>query len=131
MDRYDSLGIGNRDTLIHSIEYSGNNDKYQFLVDFALSVIEPCSTVGLSELEINENSIEIYPNPVSCQFTIGGELNLYKIEILNATGQIYQTLNTAENSYTIDISNLPIVLYLVRVQNLNNNLITVQKILKE
>lgn len=42
MEKYDSLGIGNKDTLIHSIGDSTNTDRYQYLIDFALSVIETC-----------------------------------------------------------------------------------------
>lgn len=42
VDTYEELGIGNTTTLIHSIGDSGNSDRYQFLVDFALSVIETC-----------------------------------------------------------------------------------------
>ena len=42
MDKYEDLGIEDRSTLIHSIGESDNNDRYQFLVDFALSVIQPC-----------------------------------------------------------------------------------------
>ncbi len=39
MDRYTSLGIGDRDTIIHSLIDSANMDRFQYLVDFALSVI--------------------------------------------------------------------------------------------
>jgi len=42
VNQYQSLGIGNRTTLIHSIGQTNNTDRYQFLVDFALSVIETC-----------------------------------------------------------------------------------------
>lgn len=63
MDKYDELGIGDRDTLIHSIEYSGNNDKYQFLVDFANSVIEPCDIVSTETIKEDIISYSIFPNP--------------------------------------------------------------------
>jgi hypothetical protein len=42
VDKYVDLDIGNKATLIHSIGKSNNTDRYQFLVDFALSVIETC-----------------------------------------------------------------------------------------
>ena len=42
VDKYVDLDIGNRATLIHSIGQTNNVDRYQFLVDFALSVIERC-----------------------------------------------------------------------------------------
>ncbi|MFY0631749.1 MAG: hypothetical protein JXR05_15395 [Flavobacteriaceae bacterium] len=42
VNEYQSLGIGDRATLVHSIGETNNIDKYQFLVDFILSVIETC-----------------------------------------------------------------------------------------
>lgn len=42
VNKYQSLGIENRTNLVHSIGQTNNDDKYQFLVDFALSVIETC-----------------------------------------------------------------------------------------
>jgi len=42
VNKYQSLGIENRTNLVPSIGQTNNDDKYQFLVDFALSVIEPC-----------------------------------------------------------------------------------------
>lgn len=42
VNKYQSLGIENRTNLVPSIRQTNNDDKYQFLVDFALSVIEPC-----------------------------------------------------------------------------------------
>ena len=40
VQQYESLGIGDRTSLVHSIGATNNTDKYQFLVDFALSVID-------------------------------------------------------------------------------------------
>jgi len=42
VNQYQSLGIGDRATLVHSIGETNNTDRYQFLVDFVLSVIETC-----------------------------------------------------------------------------------------
>lgn len=42
INKYSDLGISDRTTLVHSVGESGNTNKYQFLVDFVLSVIEPC-----------------------------------------------------------------------------------------
>ena len=42
VNQYDRLGIGDRATLVHSIGETDNTDKYQFLVDFALPLIETC-----------------------------------------------------------------------------------------
>ena len=81
-------------------------------------------------MQVSENYIDIFPNPVANQFTINGTLNLYQIDILDAAGQITQTIINVENSHTIDISAHPDDLYFVRVRNLSNNLLEIQKIIK-
>ncbi|MEM6718156.1 MAG: hypothetical protein AAF611_02470 [Bacteroidota bacterium] len=42
VDTYTNLGIGDRTTLVHSIGETDNTDRYQFLVNFALSVLNTC-----------------------------------------------------------------------------------------
>ena len=42
VNQYESLGIGDRATLVHSIGETDNSDRYQFLVDFAVSLLERC-----------------------------------------------------------------------------------------
>jgi len=42
LNTYQNLGIGEKGTLVHSIGTTQNTDRYQFLVDFALSVIDQC-----------------------------------------------------------------------------------------
>ncbi len=69
MDKYTSLGIGDRDTLIHSIGTSSNADPFQFLLQFALSVTNPCPTTGLNSIEANTSSLKVFPNPFSNQLT--------------------------------------------------------------
>lgn len=83
------------------------------------------------DLEVDNNCIELFPNPVVDQFTIKGNLSLYTIEILDISGQVYSVINNAGNSHTIDISNLPAGLYLIRVTHLTNNQLVFQKIIKE
>ncbi len=43
VEKYESLGIGDDAELVHSIGETDNSDKYQFLVEFAESVLELCS----------------------------------------------------------------------------------------
>ncbi|MEM0999526.1 MAG: T9SS type A sorting domain-containing protein [Bacteroidota bacterium] len=70
MDRYNALGIGNRDTLIHSLEFTANNDRFQFLVEFALSVIDPCPMVGVEPAAADRPNWTAYPNPVRDRISV-------------------------------------------------------------
>ncbi len=78
-----------------------------------------------------ENKVQIFPNPVSEQFTIRGDLKLYQIKILNSTGQICHKFDLNGKTQTIDISSLPSGLYFVNVLNRNNKLVEVQKVIIE
>ncbi|NJK82621.1 MAG: T9SS type A sorting domain-containing protein [Saprospiraceae bacterium] len=100
---------------------------------FTEEVPADCSTtiVGLDDLLVKEPYFQIYPNPASNQFTISGALNLHQIEILNAKGQILQTILPNGNLHTIDISALPAGLYFLRLWDMKYNLVEVQKMLKE
>lgn len=72
MDTYEGLGIGDRDTLIHSIRDSASSDKYQFLLDFALPLLTPCGSVGINDQVTKNNKYSFYPNPFNQDFHIEG-----------------------------------------------------------
>ena len=104
---------------------------FEFLVAQQELILDDyCLTTSAPDIKASENYIDIFPNPVVNQFTINGTLALYQIDIIDATGQIIQTVNNVGNSHTIDISALPFGLYFVSVRNLSNNLLEVQKIIK-
>ena len=65
MEQYDELGIGDRDTLIHSIGTSVNNDKYQFLIEFAQSSLdsEPIDDPEITLSSGNSGNLQVFPNP--------------------------------------------------------------------
>ena len=83
------------------------------------------------EYDQSKKRIDIYPNPTSKQLIISGELHLHQIQILNASGQTYQSFHPTGNFQTINLSTLPSGLYFVKIQNLNTHLFEIQKIIKE
>jgi len=88
------------------------------------------TTTSLPHLEVSDIDIQIYPNPIDQFFVIEGSLSLYNINILNAAGQVVQTIVSNNNIETIDTSTLGSGLYLLRVVHKNNNNLYVQKIIK-
>ena len=100
-------------------------------VEFLLRHLNNCSlTTSIPDIKVSENYIDIFPNPVVNQFTIKGSLQLSQVEILDATGQIQQTVNNIENSFTVDISELPSGLYFIRGKDLSGNVLGIQKVIK-
>ncbi len=90
-----------------------------------------CSStiVGTSDTNTKEQSIQIYPNPVTDQFTISEAMGT-QIDIFNATGQRQRTIHPNKNLLTVDVSNLPAGLYFVRATTPNGNSFKIQKIVK-
>ena len=89
------------------------------------------STVSIhTDIEIAENSMDIYPNPASDNTYI--KLNLaddsnVSIEIYNAVGQLVKTINTnlqsGENYVAVETSALKAGMYIVKA-NIGNSIIT-------
>lgn len=83
-----------------------------------------------ADVYVEDGYIQIYPNPVQNKFTITGKLSLFNIEIIDAAENIYQTISNTSTFYTLDISTLPTGLYFIKITSKNNNLLHVQKIIK-
>lgn len=88
-------------------------------------------TTSVNELNVEKNHFQIYPNPVSNRFTIKGDSDSHKIELINSAGKILRSTTANGNSYSVDISTFPSGIYFVRIKNSSDKLIEVQRIIKE
>jgi len=86
--------------------------------------------VGINEIKNGEDKIQVYPNPANETVTITAE-NITEIVVSNLLGEIVQSskYKVQSNTATIDISKLPLGIYLLRVQT--NNGWRVGKVVKE
>jgi len=81
------------------------------------------------EINLEENSITIYPNPFDDRIYLQGISGSYTVRILNAQGQVYETLQNT-SSYSIAAANLPAGIYFLDVVNDDNNRLCLRKIIK-
>ena len=95
------------------------------LYDYALTL-----NATAADVILEQEALTLYPNPAAGSFTITGMTCDYTIQILDATGQIYQSLDSIGN-INIDISSLPAGLFFISIQNNTNNKVSLQKIIKE
>ena len=86
MNEYDRLGIGDRDTLIHSLEYSSNKDRFQFLPGFLRSLISPCNPSSTQHEAQQSSEWKVYPNPLNEKTRIAGLQGNESFTLLNAQG---------------------------------------------
>ena len=87
-------------------------------------------SIPTSDVELNTESITLFPNPNAGYFKITGLLSHYMIQILDVNGQVFQTINEPSNELNIDLNELPSGMYFIRISNTVNSEIMMQKILK-
>ncbi len=75
--------------------------------------------------------IEIFPNPTNGVFNVSGNLQNYTIQVLDNTGNVFQTLPNSYYSTEVDLSTLPSGLYFILVKNSSNENVAVERIIKE
>jgi len=102
------------------------NGQQQKEIDFVVSTL---TNNPEENLILNANEIRVLPDPTNNTYTVLGDLSLYQIDILNSFGAVVQTVSTNLNIYTVDLSAFQGGLFFIRAQNLNNNQISVQKII--
>ena len=85
---------------------------------------------NVAEVIVSDICIELLAKPVENEFTIIGDLGLYYIEILDENENLYENITPIGNIHTINLNDLPIGTFFIRITNINNNQIEMQKILE-
>ena len=85
------------------------------------------NTTGINETDLN-NSIGIFPNPTTSIINISTSLTNFELKVFDINGQL--VLND-RNRHTIDVSNFPTGLYVIRLQDLNTKSIITKKFIRE
>jgi hypothetical protein len=75
-------------------------------------------TATISNNEISNIEVNIYPNPVSDYINIHGAKGA-NIEIYNTLGSLVETISASENITKVNVSNYAIGVYVVKISTLN------------
>ena len=84
-----------------------------------------------ADIVAEADCMTIYPNPTPGYFKISGLISNYQISILDSQGVVYESYQETGDELIIDINALPSGLLFIKLENLNNSDICVQKIIKE
>lgn len=87
------------------------------------------TTVATTNILAVDDCIEIFPNPTNNLFTVRGELDLYKVDIFDTMGNFFEAAVSGYEAQ-IDLSSLPVGTILLRIENVQNQQLCVQKIIK-
>ena len=80
-----------------------------------------CSHCGYPELEKSPDQsipIDIYPNPTKSNLTISTSMNITSITISSIVGQIVYSKNFNSNVVQVDIPDLPMGIYIIKVNDI-------------
>ncbi len=100
-------------------------------IRFLANYVNTHTVTSTVNLQLANDCIEIYPNPTGSFFHLKGILDKYQLEIYDSMGNLHQTIANLGSEAVVDMSALPSGTFLIRVENLQNNLLCVQKILKQ
>ena len=101
---------------------SGNNT-----VDFGF--FDPDVT-SVKETTQASPRIQIFPNPANEELTIKADLSSYELEIFDLAGVLRHRIQSISSSESIDISSLPVGLYILKVKDSANNTLEIHKLIK-
>jgi hypothetical protein len=108
------------------------NGSYAVIVYYGLyidtSMCYTITRVGINENEIENTSINIYPNPTNGNITVEGE-NINMIEVINVDGRIIKEISVVGKQINIDLSKQAKGIYLIIVKTEKG--ITVKRVVLE
>ncbi len=82
-------------------------------------------------LSVSNSCIDIHPNPNNGIFTIRGILENYHLAIYDNNGALHKNIPNVGGETYVDLTALPAGTFLVRVENKDNDVLCIQKILKQ
>ena len=83
------------------------------------------------DIELFELDILLQPNRASNELRISGELERYIIEIIDADNEVHETITSTGISHIINLSSLPPGSFFLNIENLENDALYFNAIIKE
>ena len=74
-------------------------------------------SANIQETFTSTNMVKVYPNPFTHQITVSSEVELQKIELIQANGQILNSLTVSGKDFTFETSQLINGIYFLQVTN--------------
>ncbi|MEM7036368.1 MAG: T9SS type A sorting domain-containing protein [Bacteroidota bacterium] len=90
---------------------------------------DPTAPADFVDAEAAAAAITVYPNPTTGRIRIQGDLEDYRVEVLDLSGRNLRIGLQAEQG--LDLNGLPAGLYLVRFRHVNGGPMVVKKVMKE
>lgn len=83
-----------------------------------------------AHIEVEFNTIKVYPNPSTNQVKVEGDFANADIKVIDSMGNVLSDYSNVENELIIDIEALPQGIYLIQIQSLDYESVYLEKIIK-
>ena len=106
---------------------------FSLIAILAIALSHSSGNSGLTPLppdSYEQPNISIYPNPATNYISIDNDENVKSITVFNLVGRKLKSFQDVHKNEHYDVSNLPKGMYLVRVTDFSNKIITTQRISK-
>ena len=94
------------------------------------SFVNNQSVTSQTNISLDQDCIQVFPNPSSDYFRVTGILPYYTIEILDVSGTKYNELEVFGSEARVNVNNLPAGTFFISVSNKNDDKVCVKKIIK-
>ena len=111
-------------------EISTDYDQNFFYDPPSIGAFEGHSSISNAHIEVQADSIVVYPNPSANQVKIEGNFVGYSISVLGSAGDVVQTFNNPPSPLIIDLSTLPSGLNFIQIVDNSNSALELIKIIK-
>lgn len=75
-----------------------------------------CRGTGLTDTEVSESSLSMYPNPASCGVTITAKSMIANVCVLDVNGSALMEYTPKKKEISIDLNAIPQGVYIVRIE---------------
>jgi hypothetical protein len=107
------------------IKLEGNGTYVLYVINNPKCISEPSEPFVFTEIENKNSNIKLYPNPVKDILTIEvDEDNGVKYKIINTVGEVVMEGDVLQGKINIDISHLPLGVFLVNISVKGENKIS-------
>jgi len=116
---YNTSNSGLPNNYVYSIAIDVQGNKWIGTWGSGLSVFNETGVeLSIKENQPIRNNINIFPNPTSDYFNIESlsKMNIIAVEIMNIQGRLIENRVINKTKQTIDISNLPSGVYILKIQ---------------
>jgi hypothetical protein len=124
-------GVTTKTLNINPVAVGMHNNQYRCIRNSGTSCLDTsaAAVLTISNLGITPNqlgNLSIVPNPVLNKLNINAPCSINKLMLLNLMGQVVYTANPESNTASIDMSQYPTGIYILKVND-----VWVEKIIKE